>query len=93
VTQACVIEIFRGYLQTAAGHRGQERARQAATAPRSVAITGRHVYTRPQIAELYKQHRNGAYAGREADWNRLENDIIAAGREGRVIGAKDVAGR
>src|SRR5262249_9324324 len=86
-----VIEIFRGYLQTAAGHRGQERSRQAAAGQRPAAVSGKHIYTRPQIAELYKQHRAGAFS--DADWHRLENDIIAAGREGRVIGAKDVAGR
>lgn len=44
------------------------------------------VYTRSQIAQLFAQHRRGAYAGREAEWQRQEADIIAAGREGRVIG-------
>jgi hypothetical protein len=88
-----VIEIFRGYLQTAAGHRGQERARQTAAGPPQATVTGRHVYSRPEIAKLYAAHQAGAYQGREADWARQEQDIIAAGREGRVIGAKDVAGR
>lgn len=41
-------------------------------------------YTRAQIATLYSQHRKGAYVGREAEWARLEVDIIAAGREGRI---------
>ena len=88
-----VIEIFRGFLQTAAGHRGQERARQAATAPRQATVTGRHVYSRPEFARLYAAHLAGAYAGREVDWARQEADIIAAGREGRVLNAKSVAGR
>jgi hypothetical protein len=33
---------------------------------------------------LYAAHRRGAYAGREADWNRQEQDIIRAAAEGRV---------
>jgi hypothetical protein len=41
-------------------------------------------YTRAQIAQLYSQHRKGAYVGREAEWARQETDIIAAGREGRI---------
>jgi hypothetical protein len=41
-------------------------------------------YTRAQIAQLYRQHQKGAYVGREADWHRLELDIIAAGNEGRI---------
>jgi hypothetical protein len=42
------------------------------------------IYTGAQIAKLYNQHRRGAYAGREAEWARQEDDIIAAGREGRI---------
>ena len=35
-------------------------------------------------AHLYEQHAKGAYD--EATWARIERDIIAAGREGRVVG-------
>lgn len=42
------------------------------------------IYTRAQIAQLYDQHRRGAYVGREAEWARQDADIIAAGREGRI---------
>jgi hypothetical protein len=49
------------------------------------------IYTRPQILQLYAQHRRGAYTGREAEWARIENDIIAAGREGRVANAVPLA--
>jgi hypothetical protein len=49
------------------------------------------VYTRPQILQLYAQHRRGAYTGREAEWARIENDIIAASREGRVANAVPLA--
>ena len=48
---------------------------------------GKRIYSRPEILELHAQHRKGAYAGREIEWMRIENDIIAAGREGRVIGS------
>jgi hypothetical protein len=50
-------------------------------------------YTRQQITQLYEQHRRGAYNGREQEWARLEHDIIAAGREGRIFGAVDLAGK
>jgi hypothetical protein len=48
-------------------------------------------YTRPQIAQLYSQHRRGAYIGREAEWQRIEQDIIAASAEGRVANAVPLA--
>jgi hypothetical protein len=43
------------------------------------------VYSREEIRELYRQHRLGAYRGREIEWMRLENELIRAGREGRVL--------
>jgi hypothetical protein len=43
-------------------------------------------YTRAQLRDLYTAHRKGAYIGREAEWARIDADIIAAGREGRVLG-------
>jgi len=42
------------------------------------------IYTRAQIAGLYRAHQKGAYVGREAEWQRQDADIIAAGREGRI---------
>jgi hypothetical protein len=42
------------------------------------------IYTRSQIAQLYRLHQKGAYVGREAEWQRQDADIIAAGREGRI---------
>lgn len=42
------------------------------------------IYTRAQIANLYRMHQKGAYVGREAEWQRQDADIIAAGREGRI---------
>jgi hypothetical protein len=51
------------------------------------------VYTNARIAQLYDQHRRGAYTGREAEWARLEVDIIAAGREGRIQNPVDLHGK
>ena len=42
------------------------------------------IYSRAQIAQLYRLHQKGAYVGREAEWQRQDADIIAAGREGRI---------
>jgi hypothetical protein len=49
------------------------------------------VYTRPQIAQLYSLHRRGAYAGREAEWSRIEHDIVRASAEGRIANAVPLA--
>jgi hypothetical protein len=42
------------------------------------------IYTRANLRDLYTAHRKGAYVGREAEWARIDADIIAAGREGRI---------
>jgi hypothetical protein len=40
---------------------------------------------------MARLRRKGAFS--DADWARWENEIVAAGREGRVVGALDpVAG-
>jgi len=85
-----VIALFRDYLAT------RPAMGQPAPQPRQgqpAMVSGQTIYTRPQIAELYRLHRQGAYRGHEAEWARQEADIIAAGREGRVVGAKNIAGR
>jgi hypothetical protein len=46
----------------------------------------RTIYSRDAIARHYRDHQRGLYAGREEDWLRRESDIIAASREGRIIG-------
>jgi hypothetical protein len=79
---ARVIGFFRGWQQQAGADSGQ------AAQPRSqwMPMWGpdRRIYSRAEIAKLYRQHAQGAYNGREADWQRQEADIIAAGRDGRV---------
>jgi hypothetical protein len=84
---ARVRAFFNGFLQqhqeqgapavqhASAQHTGRRRPPQGRT------------YTRAQVAQLYDQHRRGAYRGREDEWRRQEADIIAAGREGRILGA------
>ena len=77
-TQPGIVAFFRGFLQQGGSAGGSQTARARPS--------GKPTYTREQIKQLYEQHRRGAYAGREAEWNRLEADIIAAIREGRVQG-------
>jgi hypothetical protein len=80
---------------------GFRRAHGAAAEPTSHTSTnrrrptnyGKPVYSREQIAQLFDQHRRGAYRGREAEWRALEHSIIAAGAEGRILGGVDVAGK
>jgi hypothetical protein len=42
------------------------------------------LYTRAQLRQLYEQHRRGAFNGREAEWKRIDAEIIAAANEGRI---------
>lgn len=42
------------------------------------------IYTHAQIRSNYDLKRRGAFNGREAEWNALEADMIAAAREARV---------
>src|SRR5262245_19261731 len=70
-----VISFFNDFLKT----------RPAAPQPAGPAPTGKQIYSRADILRLHEQHRKGAYAGREIEWMRIENDIIA-GREGRIVG-------
>lgn len=44
------------------------------------------IYTNAQIKQFYRDVNRGLYAGRETDKTTIEQDIIAAGREGRVRG-------
>jgi hypothetical protein len=41
-------------------------------------------YSRADITRLYDQHRRGAFAGREDEWQRIEQDLFLAQREGRI---------
>jgi hypothetical protein len=48
------------------------------------------VYTRAEVKRLYDDHLRGAYANDEAGWMRQEADIIAAGREGRILNPDNI---
>src|SRR5262245_39204736 len=66
-------------------HAAPTYTEQASTAPaRSTRERGR-IYSRDDIRRLYGMHRKGEFTGQEAEWRRIEYDIIAAGREGRVL--------
>ena len=82
-----VVAFLRGFLneQRACGARASAYGRASSS--------GKPVYTRAQIQQLYRAHQKGAFAGREADWQRQEADFIAAGREGHIVGGTDVAGK
>jgi hypothetical protein len=43
------------------------------------------VYTRDVIRQNYLVHQRGGFISREDAWERLEHDMILAGREGRVL--------
>lgn len=43
-------------------------------------------YTRADISKFYADSRKGLYAGRQAEYDRIQNDLTAAQREGRIRG-------
>jgi hypothetical protein len=51
------------------------------------------IYSRDDIKQLYESHRKGEWNGREAEWQRLEYELIAAGREGGIQNPMDVHGK
>jgi hypothetical protein len=75
---ARVAAMFKGFMQ--------EAGDTPASDPRQSRRSGKPVYTRETIGQIYEAHRKGAYAGRDAEWQRQEADIFAAQREGRVQG-------
>jgi hypothetical protein len=75
-----VVAFFRGFQQEAGA------TQPPSAAPGRARSSGRPVYTREQIGQLYEAHRKGAYVGREQEWARIEADIFRAQREGRVEG-------
>jgi hypothetical protein len=79
---------FKQFQQQAGQSSSSSRASGGRPAP-----SNKPVYTRDQIKQLHAQHLRGAYAGREAEWARQEEDIIAASREGRILGGVDVFGK
>jgi hypothetical protein len=60
-------------------------------------ITGQEAKDNPKLAKggsrqgMFKAQAGGEI--NDAEWARWEHELIAAGREGRIIGALDLAGR
>jgi len=86
-----LIRFFRGFLEQAglapAGQAPQRTPRR--TRARTTA-DGRPIYTREQITRMWERRRQGRI--NDADWARWEHEIVAAGRDGRIVGALDIDG-
>lgn len=85
------IAVFFAKFQQEAG--GIQSQAPAASSNRARSSGGKPIYTRSQVKELYARHHRGEFAGKEAEWARLEVDIIRAGAENRILGGVDVAGK
>jgi hypothetical protein len=85
-----VLGFFNGFLQENTGHydSGYEQSQRAR---RRVAASGQPGFTREQIAKMYRLRQQGYYDDQQ--WARLEAQIIAAGREGRIAGGLDLNGK
>ncbi|RZN09640.1 hypothetical protein CWO91_16565 [Bradyrhizobium genosp. SA-3] len=57
---------------------------RAKTAAASGAPAEKPTFTHAQIATFYTDVRRGAYRGREQEKDRIERQIVEAGREGRI---------
>jgi hypothetical protein len=71
------IEFFKKFLQ-------EEGTSQTYSANANQRYYSKPTYTRESIGQLYEMNRRGDFKGREDEWARLEADIFAAQREGRV---------
>src|SRR5262245_33928847 len=76
---ARVLSFFRGYLAEtpAAGRTSQ-------WTPPAAAGRDKPVYRRADITAAHHAYMKGAYKGREAEYEALQADFVAAGREGRI---------
>jgi predicted metal-dependent phosphoesterase TrpH len=66
------------------------QAPAAATRARAAFPSGK-IYSRDEIAKLYRRRQQGAFS--DAAWATQEADIIAAAREGRIRNPMDVSGK
>jgi hypothetical protein len=81
-----VISLFRSFQQAVSAGR-------ATTDPPAVGQRGpygRNIYARADITNMHKLRMQGRI--NDADWMRWEHEMIAAGREGRIIGTLDIDG-
>jgi hypothetical protein len=84
-----VVSFYKGFLAEAGRHAPAGQSRGGAQS-RQPATGAKPIYSREQIKRLYDQRRHGAI--NDANWARIEADIIAAGREGRVTSSFDKYG-
>src|SRR5215831_17988826 len=82
---ARVASFFRGFLQASAAA-GQATPQQAFSAP-----TGKPTYTRADITRYSELYRKGRIS--ETDYRKLEADIHAASKEGRITGINPPLGK
>lgn len=88
---AAVIAFFKG---GQAGARAAVPAdNQSMTSPRARATDaqGKRIYSRAEVARLLDPRRRGKKS--DIEWQRLQLEIIAAGREGRIRDALDPNGK
>jgi hypothetical protein len=81
-----VAAFFRGFQIQHGGGASTPAATSTSTRQRSSrsAPDGKQIYTREMIADLYSRHRRGEFANREAAWNKIEQDLFDAQKEGRI---------
>jgi hypothetical protein len=73
-----IIALFHGFL-AAYGNMPRQPQEKAAYRP-----PGKRTYTRADIVNMSKLRMQGRI--NDADWMRWEHELIAAGREGRIVG-------
>ena len=86
-----VATFFRGFLAAA----GQASAGQApaSSVPQRTsrrAPSGQRIYDRSEITQMWNLRRQGKID--DQAWLRWEHELIAAGRDGRIVGALDIDG-
>ena len=84
-----LINFFKGFL----GQEGAAGQAPASPAPQRTSRrepSGKPIYTRNQIQEMWNRRRQGKID--DQSWARWEHELIAAGREGRIVGALGIDG-
>jgi hypothetical protein len=92
-TDAGRVAAFFRKFQSEVGDQSAGAQASSTASNRTRSSSGKQLYTRDQVKQLYRAHQQGAYAGREVEWARQEADIIRASGEGRILGGTDVAGK
>src|SRR5262249_50602451 len=78
-------EFLAAARQAPAGPASQRNPRRTRTT-----ASGQPIYTRPQIEAMWARRRQGKIS--DADWAKWEHELIAAGREGRIVAALNIDG-